>query len=215
MDGLWEALAKHRGIIPPIVGLFSSQTKLRDYVTLDFRPAQEELLSHWSLQGCRRLGYMAYPTSLNYQESRYAIFSEFTKKRGLEQVDIPLPAGFSSLMEAAHEGMCAWIIGGLPLPEALFCQNDEIALGAYRALRESGICIPDQVSLAGCDDLPYISYLDIPLTSLALPVQEVCRQGWSILNKRIAEPEGPPMQVVVEAVLRLRASCEKRANPTH
>jgi len=215
VDGLWEALARHRGIIPPIVGLFSSQTKLKDYVTLDFRPALEELLNHLALQGCRRLGYMAYPTSLNYQESRYAIFSEFTQKRGLEQVDIPLPAGPSSLMEVAHQGLCTWIMAGRPLPDGLFCQNDEIALGAYRALRESGISIPQQVALAGCDDLPYISYLDIPLTSLALPVPEVCRQGWHILQKRIVEPEGPPMQVVVEAALRLRASSQKQANPTH
>jgi len=207
VDGLWEALARHRRIIPPIVGLFSSETHLKDYVTLDFRSALEELLDHLAAQDRRRFAYMAYPTSLNAQESRYALFSEFTQKRGLEQVDIPLPYGLPSHMEAARQGLSAWMAQGHALPEAMFCQNDEIALGAYRALRESGISIPQQVALAGCDDLPYISYLDIPLTSLALPVPEVCRQGWHILQKRIVEPEGPPMQVVVEATLRLRASC--------
>jgi LacI family transcriptional regulator len=106
-------------------------------------------------------------------------------------------------------------MAGHPLPDALFCQNDEFALGAYRALRESGIAIPDQVALSGCDDLPYMAYLDTPLTSLSLPVLEVCRQGWSILQQRIVEPEGPPMQVIVEASLRLRASSQKQANPTH
>ena len=207
VDGLWEALAKHRGIIPPIVGLFSSETHLKDYITLDFRPALEELLDHLAAHERRRFAYMSYPTSQNAQETRYAIFSEFIQKRSLEQVDIPLPYGHPSHMEAARQGWIDWLQSGHALPEALFCQNDEIALGAYRALKESGIAIPDQVALAGCDDLPYVSYLETPLTSLALPVQEVCRQGWSILNKRIVEPEGPPMQVVVEASLRLRASC--------
>ncbi|HLV78762.1 MAG TPA: LacI family DNA-binding transcriptional regulator [Chthonomonadaceae bacterium] len=207
VDGLWEALSKHRGAIPPIVGLFSSQTRLKDFVTLDFRPALEELLSTLLQKGRRRLGYMSYPTSLNDQEVRYSLFRAFTTRHGLEQVDIAMPYGQPTHMEAARQGMLAWIGSGQGLPEALFCQNDEIALGAYRAFCETGIQVPEQVALAGCDDLPYVSYLETPLTSLSLPVPQVCRQGWSILQKRIAEPEGPPMQVIVEAELRLRASC--------
>ena len=67
------------------------------------------------------------------------------------------------------------IAAGNRLPDALFCQNDEIALGAYRALRENGSGIPGEIALAGCDDLPFDPYLDTPLTSLRLPVAEVCR----------------------------------------
>jgi LacI family transcriptional regulator len=112
-------------------------------------------------------------------------------------------------MEAARQGLIAWLQQGRPLPHALFCQNDEIGLGVSRALHEAGISVPDQILLAGCDDLPYASYIETPLTSITLPVREVCRQGWSILQSRIADPEGPALQVVLEASLNLRLSSQK------
>lgn len=212
VDGLWEALTQHTGHIPPVVGLFSNKTQLQDYVTIDFTPAMETLLEHLRKQGCRRFGYMALPTSFHPSEQRYTVFSEFVRTHGLVQSDIPALSGAGSLMESARQGLSAWIAAGQPLPDALFCQNDEIGLGAYRALREAGVSVPDDILLAGCDDLPYMSYLETPLTSLTLPVPEVCRQGWSVLQKRLAEPEGPPMQVVLEVGLKLRASCEKQAS---
>ncbi|HLK58474.1 MAG TPA: LacI family DNA-binding transcriptional regulator [Chthonomonadaceae bacterium] len=211
VDGLWEALTEHSGPIPPVVGLFSNKTQLKDYVTIDFQPALEALLAHLREQGCRRFGYMAFPTSFHPSEQRYAVFSDFVARNFFQQYDVPVLYGQPSLMEAARQGMSAWLAEGQPLPDALFCQNDELALGAYRALCEARISVPEQIALAGCDDLPYISYLETPLTSLSLPVAEVCRQGWSILQKRITEPEGSPLQVVLEVSLKLRASCEKRA----
>jgi LacI family transcriptional regulator len=214
VDGLWEALTQHSGPIPPVVGLFSSKTQLKDYVTIDFRPALETLLAHLLEQGCRRFGYMAFPTSFHPSEQRYAVFSEFVTRHDLPHWDIPILYGQPSLMEAARQGMSAWIAEGQPLPDALFCQNDEIGLGAYRALYEAGIPVPDRIALAGCDDLPYISYLETPLTSLTLPVQEVCRQGWSLLQKRIADPESAAMQIVLEVGLSLRASCQKQESHT-
>ena len=209
VNGLWEALTQHSGAIPPIVGLFSSNTQLKDYVTVNFGPALQTLLEHLRAQGCRSYGYMAHASSFHPNEQRYTVFSEFVREHGLEQFDIPLLSGQSSLMEAARKGLDSWLQSGHTPPDALFCQNDEIALGAYRALREAGIVVPDQVALAGCDDLPYVSYLETPLTSLSLPVQEVCRRGWSLLQTRMAESSGPPLQVVLDVDLRLRASCQK------
>lgn len=213
VDGLWEALTLHSGPIPPIVGLFSNKTQLKDYATIHFRPAMLQLFEHLLGQGCRRFGYVAFPISFHSSEQRYAIFSEFVTTHELQQFAIPILYGQPTLMEAARLGVSAWLAEGQPLPDALFCQNDEIGMGVYRALREAGISVPDQVALAGCDDLPYISYLETPLTSLSLPIQEVCRQGWNILQKRIAEPEGSALQVVLEVGLKLRESCQRQARP--
>ena len=211
VDGLWEALTQHKGAIPPIVGLFSSKSQLRDYVCLDFRSAMNLLLAHLEGEGCRRFGYMSLPGSFHPSEQRYAVFSEFTAARGLTQVDIPVLEGRSTLMEGAHEGFAAWLRTGQERPDALFCQNDEIALGAYRALRDAGISIPRDVALAGCDDLPYMPYLETPLTSLSLPVRDACRHGWTLLQNRMADPDGPPLRITLDVNLRLRASCIKGA----
>jgi LacI family transcriptional regulator len=212
VDGLWEALTEHTGAIPPVVGLFSNQTQLKDYATIDFAPAVVGLLDHWLARGCRRFGYMALPSSFHPSEQRYAVFSDFVESHRLAQSDIPLLRRGGTLMEDAYLSLSAWMAEGGSLPDALFCQNDEIALGAYRALREAGVAIPSEIALAGCDDLPYVSYLEIPLTSLSLPVQEVCRQGWRILQQRIDDPDSPPQRVVLDVVLKVRASSQKQAS---
>lgn len=209
VDGLWEAMTTHTGAIPPVVGLFSNQTQLKDYATVNFAPAVESLLQHLAAQGCRRLGYLAHPGSLQAGEQRYDAFSEFVQRSGLEQVDIPAPLLDASLMEQARTGMREWLGTGVRPPDALFCQNDELALGAYKALKEAGIRVPIDVALAGCDNLPYMSYIETPLTTISLPVQEVCSAGWSILLDRMADPSGPPRQAVLDAVLLLRESCQR------
>jgi LacI family transcriptional regulator len=207
VDGLWEALSEHSGPIPAVVGLFSSNTQLKDYVTVNFRPALEALMAHLYGEGCRSFAYMAYTTSLSRAEQRYSVFSDFVAKHNGNQQDIPVLTGRNSHMEGAREGLAEWLRSGRQLPDAIFCQNDEIAMGAYRALCDAGVRIPEQLALAGCDDLPYISYFETPLTSIYLPVREVCREGWRILQQRIADPDGTALQIVLEGDLRLRASC--------
>lgn len=211
-DGLWEALVLHKGYIPPMVGLCSHRPRLNDYVALDFRPALEKLMAHFRAQGCRRIGYLAFPENFHPDEQRYAVCSTYAWEHELEMLDMPLPL-LSNLCEAGRLGVHAYIRSGNLLPDAIFCHNDEICLGAYRALYECGIKVPEQVALAGCDDVPYAQYLETPLTTLALPAEALCREGWRILQDRMADPGGPPLQVTLEASLTLRESTFKQRDP--
>ena len=56
------------------------------------------------------------------------------------------------------------------LPTAVFCHSDEIALGALRTLRKSGVAVPQQISVIGVDDDPAADLSD--LTTVAQPVRE-------------------------------------------
>lgn len=69
-----------------------------------------------------------------------------------------------------------WLIEHVaPLPTALFCANDLIATGAMATLREHELCIPDQVSLVGFDDIPAARQAPVPLTTVRQPMAEL---GW-------------------------------------
>jgi DNA-binding LacI/PurR family transcriptional regulator len=152
---------------------------------------------------------MAIPTSFHPEEERFAAYTRFIERHDLAAMHIALSEG-QNLCESARQAMCVVIDAQHdeqhPLPDAIFCQNDETALGAYSALRARGVSVPDRTALAGCDDIPYIRYLETPLTTLSLPVEEVCRQAWEILQRRMAEPDSPPSQVLLEATLIKRAS---------
>jgi len=207
-EGLWEALVVHNGYIPPMVGLCSHHSRLKDHVTLDFRPAMEALLRHFAAQGCRRVGYMGRAENFHPEEQRFAVYAQFLEAQGLEPIHFPLPET-DDLSRSAREELIAYLRAGRPLPDALFCQNDEMALGAYRALHEAGVAVPENVLLSGCDDIPYIRYLETPLTSLSLPAEAICQQGWRLLLNRMQNPDSPPAQVTLEASLVVRDSTRR------
>jgi DNA-binding LacI/PurR family transcriptional regulator len=90
---------------------------------------------------------------------------------------------------------------------ALFAQNDQMAVGAIRALREAGRRVPDAVSVIGFDDIPLASYFDPPLTTLRQPMHESGQQATRLLVEAIQDPDRPPEQVLIHARLVERTSC--------
>ncbi|HEY6747402.1 MAG TPA: LacI family DNA-binding transcriptional regulator [Mycobacteriales bacterium] len=83
------------------------------------------------------------------------------------------------------------------LPRAVVCLNDRIALGAYQALQEAGVGIPDEVSLVSFDDSDLAGWLRPGLTSVALPHQEMGRRAVRALlaADRAAAVDRVPMPV--------------------
>ena len=90
---------------------------------------------------------------------------------------------------------------------AIVSQNDQMAVGAIRALREAGRRVPDDVSIIGFDDIPLASYFDPPLTTFRQPMQESGRRAVQLLIRQIEDPDCPPEQVLLHARLIERASC--------
>jgi DNA-binding LacI/PurR family transcriptional regulator len=90
---------------------------------------------------------------------------------------------------------------------AVFAQNDQMAIGAIRALREAGRRVPDDLSVVGFDDIPLASYFDPPLTTLQQPMKETGEQAARLLVETIQDPTRAPQQVSLRARLIERASC--------
>lgn len=60
-------------------------------------------------------------------------------------------------------------------PEAVFAANDQMAIDAMMAIRERGLCIPEDIAVVGFDDIPMASYVSPPLTTVHQPIYEL---GW-------------------------------------
>lgn len=58
-------------------------------------------------------------------------------------------------------------------PTAVFCANDSMAIGALSALRERGLKVPDDMTVAGFDDIPLARYMNPPLSSVHVPILEM------------------------------------------
>jgi LacI family transcriptional regulator len=68
-----------------------------------------------------------------------------------------------------------------PRPTAIFAANDSMAIGALSALRESGVQIPDDIAVAGFDDIPLARYMDPPLSSVRVPICDLGARAVEIL----------------------------------
>ncbi len=208
-DGLGQALLQHRGFVPPIVGLFNAASQLDEFVAFDFVPAMNSLLKHMTEEGAHIIAYAAVPGSFQAAEHRYDCYKRFMDANGLQQVRINVVGG-ESLSESALLSTRDLLSGEEKLPDAIFCQNDEIALGVYRALCEHGLNIPRDIMLAGCDNVPFVAYLETPLTTLALPIADACGAAFEVLQRRLESPQSAPVRRFMEASLVQRASTSRR-----
>jgi LacI family transcriptional regulator, repressor for deo operon, udp, cdd, tsx, nupC, and nupG len=89
-------------------------------------------------------------------------------------------------IEGGSRGM-EMLLSRPSLPTAVFCHSDEIALGALRTLRRSGVSVPQHVSVIGVDDHPSADLSD--LTTVAQPVREQGRiAAREVLRTLTGEP---------------------------
>lgn len=108
--------------------------------------------------------------------------------------------------KGGYEGMTALM--SLPKrPSAVFVANNLMTLGAFRAVHELGIRIPDEVALIGFDDMPWATSLNPPLTAVSQPSQEIGSSAAGLLLDRIARPERALRHVILDSSLVIRKSC--------
>lgn len=91
-------------------------------------------------------------------------------------------------------------------PTALFCINDFIALGVMQHLRAQGIRVPEDMALAGFDDIPLAPYMPVPLTTVAQPKYEIGARAAQLLLDQIAGAAHAGRRITLPTNLVVRAS---------
>ncbi|MFJ5880043.1 LacI family DNA-binding transcriptional regulator [Kitasatospora cineracea] len=117
---------------------------------------------------------------------------------------------------AAGRQVAAAFRGGAgPRPTAVFAANDHMALGLVRALTEAGVRMPEDVAVAGFDDLPEGAYTTPSLTTVRQDFAAVGRAGIGLLLQLIDDPGAVPAHVSVRPELVVRESTAGRAPGGH
>jgi LacI family transcriptional regulator len=111
--------------------------------------------------------------------------------------------------DSAYDVLSQALAGGLR-PKVLICLNDRIAFGAYQALREAGVTVPDDVSVISFDDSDLAAWLRPQLTSISLPHYQL---GWQAVELLLSQ-EAEPRVVRMPMPVRHRASVGKASEST-
>lgn len=91
-------------------------------------------------------------------------------------------------------------------PTAVFCSNDDMAIGAMKAAAEAGLQIPADVSVVGFDDIGFSHYTNPPLTTVQRPIEQLSRMGARKVLELIDEPSVGGECVLLDTRLVCRES---------
>jgi DNA-binding LacI/PurR family transcriptional regulator len=110
-----------------------------------------------------------------------------------------------STMQSGYQGTEALL--ELPIrPTAIFATNDLMALGAVEAALDHGLRVPGDLSVVGLDDIMLGAHVRPPLTTVAIPKQELAKQAIELLLRYIDSAESEPVSLTVRPHLVIRHS---------
>lgn len=165
--------------------------------------------SHLIEQGFRRIAHIRGP-EVSPAIGRLEGYKRVLASYGL----MPLPGHIASLgVPGDHLGekggydAAKLILATKPRPDAIFCFNDSVALGAVRAIFDSGLRIPKDVAIVGCGNYSYSDLLRVPLSSVDQGSQNIGMQAAELALK-IARKKGAarPRTELITPRLVARAS---------
>jgi len=90
--------------------------------------------------------------------------------------------------------------------DGLICANDATAAYALRLLVDAGVAIPEQLSVAGFDDVKYASLLTVPLTTYRQPCEDIGKASIHVVQHRINYPGSAPQRITLQGELIVRRS---------
>ncbi len=188
----------------PVIVVEGDATKARWTVGVDQVAGAELATQHLIDLGHTEVLHLAGPPSWTEGRGRLRGFQNAMHHAGLHSAqhvvgDWSARSGF----EAGRE------IAGRREVSAVFCANDQMALGVLRALSEAGRAVPTDVSVVGFDDIPEAPYLIPPLTTVRQDFRAVGRRAIEILQAAIAGST-PPSERLISPELVVRATTAAR-----
>ena len=172
-----------RGI--PVVSLGSHADTRSDSVTVDIYGGAMAATQHLIDSGCRRIAHVTTERPLTERRGRSAGIKSAMKAAGLRaELIVSDPGGPAKVREAVTR----YLKRHGP-PDGLFCYSDDFAFAAIRALADEGFMAGKDVRVIGFDNVPEGELSTPSLSSVAQPLEEMCKVGIHFLFNRIREPD--------------------------
>lgn len=95
------------------------------------------------------------------------------------------------------------------IPTAVFCSNDDMAIGAIKAVFHKGLSVPKDISIIGFDDIGFSEYATPALTTIKRPMENISVMSGQILNKLMGSEENKSQKIYINTKLIIRDSVAK------
>jgi DNA-binding LacI/PurR family transcriptional regulator len=194
----------------PYVGFHQTSTDDMSFVHSGSEIGAFKLTNHLISLGHRRIAHVTIdqPADLGIAQKAEG-FRRALKKNGI-QIDETLIIsrskfyGFNSGYEATKE-----LLQMPNPPTAIFALCDRIAVGVVRAIKDSGLKVPGDISVGGYDNEVFSEVIDPPLTTVSSSVYEIGKSAAELLIDNIENEITDKIKIIIDPVLVIRNSCQK------
>jgi len=174
------------------------------YVVGDNFQGALELTRHLISQGHQRIGYTSWDEEWTTNQDRMAGYRQALEEAGL-QIDPDLITPITREPENRYEAVNKLLDLPQP-PTAIFAFHDFVAIQALRAATDRGLRVPEDLAIAGFDNMYASLITNPPLTTVSQPVQEIGQTAVDILLDQITKSNQTPKQAILPVELLTRQS---------
>lgn len=172
-----------------------------DLVGIDNRRTGFAATQHLVELGCRRIAFVTYPEPAATIDERIAGYRE-----ALYTNSLPVVQAHVQRLDPASQEQVQGLLHSTT-PDGIVCANDRTAGQLMHSLMQLGHRVPQDIRIVGIDDIAYASLLPVPLTTLHQPAREIGQAAMSTMLERLARPEMPVRDILLECPLIVRKSC--------
>ncbi len=198
-------LRKHlAGSVPAVLMDAALHDRRCASVSIDNYGGARAMTGHLLACGHRKLAFIQGPEPNHDARER---------RRGFEETVAATRGTTSRLLqgdyseESGHRAGRA-LLSGKDRPDAVFAANDMMAIGCLSAFNEAGVRVPEEIALAGFDDIPIARYMHPPLTTVRVQISELGHVALERLMIRMQAPDTPePGVTTLACEVVVRASC--------
>jgi len=204
-DALFKKLSHSQ--VPFIVAGRPVQVSNFSYVDVDNSAGAFTAVQHLVQLGRQRIAIIAAPQDTTVGLDRFAGY-----QRALEESRLPFDQSLFAEGDLSEDGgYCCALQLLRQKPDALFVASDIMALGALRAIRETGLSVPEDIGVVAFDDLPLAAHATPPLTTIRQPIRRLGIELVNGLLDIINNGSQPPRRVIFGTELVIRGSCGARS----
>jgi len=164
-------------------------------VAADYRAAMGELVEHLYGFGHRRIAFLSGAVGSASGAARESALADArTAHPDLQIVELSAGVDFDSGAAAADAVLDAGVT-------AVLAFNDLVAMGLLSAVTGRGIRVPEDLSIAGFDGIPFAEYTTPPLTTAAVPADELGTRAWAAMSAVLAGDPAPPSALLTPKIV--------------
>ncbi len=182
-----------------------------DCVVISMRRIVKKVLDYFIATGHKEIGYIGGIDSFNeisqkLTDYRERWFREYMEEMALLNEDF---IKIGSFTPASGYELMKDILSTEKYPDAFFIANDSMAIGAYRAVMEKGLNIPNDISIIGCNDISTAQFIVPPLSTVKIYIDLMGETSVELLLERVKFERKISKKVVLPTKLIIRESCKK------